>query len=86
MEDLEDKYGVGNTYERYDSPYEKGDGYTTTAISVGKAHFNTYWTKLIGGTIQLSINYNHTVELTYQDDEIIEDAISDQKSRRSEDF
>lgn len=36
-------YKTEKTYETYDYPYEKNDGHTETAISLGKAEFSSFW-------------------------------------------
>ena len=48
------KYGEPNIYEFFISPYYEGDGYEMTAISIGKAHYESFF-KTNDGYIHLAI-------------------------------
>lgn len=49
------KYGEPNIYEFFISPYYEGDGYEMTAISIGKAHYESFF-KTNDGYIRLAID------------------------------
>lgn len=43
-EEITQKYYITNQdFENYQYPYEKNDGHTETAISMGKASFSSFW-------------------------------------------
>lgn len=72
--ELTEKYGETDMdIEDYTTPYEQGDGYTESAIKLGKASFLTRWTfdsstnSEIKNYISLSITTSLSVMLLYQD-------------------
>jgi len=93
-EDVSLKYGKGESYESYSYPYEKNDGHLETALSLGKANFNTYWSKKSENKlskkdyniISTEITENLLVILTYQDAERIKIAINEQNKSKLEDL
>lgn len=60
------KYGNGESYEFFSSPYYEGDGYETTAISVDKCTWSTFWKTEIGN-IDISIENTQNIAISYQD-------------------
>jgi hypothetical protein len=65
-------YVTDKDFEQYKSPYEKNDGYTETAIKIGKAEFATFWKfKSLDNSeddyIVLKIKPSMLIELMYQD-------------------
>ena len=50
------KYGEGKSVEKFDPPYEDGDGYEVLAIKRDKCHYLSRWT-LSNGYIIMSIRY-----------------------------
>jgi hypothetical protein len=60
------KYGTPESYEFFSSPYEEGDGYEMTALSVEKATFSSYfWLPL--GCISISITVSGGILISYED-------------------
>lgn len=49
------KYGEPNIYEFFISPYYEGDGYEMTAISIGKAYYESFF-ETNDGSIRLAID------------------------------
>ena len=81
-------------FELYKEPYKKGDGYTESAIKLGKATFSTYWTfknakqksDEENNSIALVINERLRVVLSYQDGVLITEAIEKVKSKNLKDY
>jgi hypothetical protein len=51
---LRSKYGKGESYEDFESPYYEGDGYEMTAVRIGKCNYFTKY-KLTNGMIIVAI-------------------------------
>jgi hypothetical protein len=87
-------YTTTQDYERYDYPYEKGDGYYESAIKLGKAHFSAYWdftnpkseNKEDNNIISLEIDEDMYVIIGYQDGALIKEAVEAQKSKDYKDY
>lgn len=60
------KYGDGEYYEFFSKPYYEGDGYETTALSVDKCTWSTYW-KVDMGNIDITIEGSNNISISYQD-------------------
>jgi hypothetical protein len=68
---LVEKYGSPNSqYEKYDSPYEPGDGYEQTAARAGKAHISSFWftdaAEAEKGGLWLTISKSLAVHVNYE--------------------
>jgi hypothetical protein len=85
VSDLNDSYGKGQDSKKFTSPYADGDGHEVTALLIGAADYNTYWQAANSNTINASINKESdtslSVELTYQDDVLTQQAIDKQKAK-----
>jgi hypothetical protein len=89
VNDINENYGTGLERKKFQEPYndEDDDGLKIDAIKDGKAEFETYWRSLpTKNTIMASIDVALTVILTYQDAELIGQAISRQKAKEKSDF
>ncbi len=52
---LIEKYGAPDkTYRFFSSPYEEGDGYEMSAITLEKCVYSAYWSESVGVSIQIS--------------------------------
>lgn len=80
------KYGEGARIERYDYPYEKGDGHWITAFSVGKGHLFTYWKDENDNTITMELDEDFYIKVTYQSSELIDVAIAEQNRKNDADL
>jgi hypothetical protein len=80
------KYGEGARLERYDYPYEKGDGHWQTAFRLGKGHLMTYWKDENDNTITVELDEDFYIKVTYQDAKLIEVAIAEQNNKNDEDL
>jgi hypothetical protein len=66
------KYGAPDTQvERYDSPFEVGDGYEQTAIKTGKGHLATIWltqeaTEDNQSGVMIDVTTSLVVRITYE--------------------
>lgn len=79
--ELSKKYGPGNSFKNFKSPYEEGDGFDIQAIKLGKADFNTFWTKHAQGTINAYVSETLLVGIKYQDKELIKEVIKAQSTK-----
>jgi len=76
-------YVTDGDYERYDEPYYKDDGYTISAIKLGKANFSAYWEfsnsrsdkEDDSNTISVEISQSLSVIISYQDGVLINEVI-----------
>lgn len=94
-DELNEKYFKSKQdFEIYKTPYEKGDGYTESAIKLGKATFATYWSfknpkqKSDEGNniISLEINERLRVVLAYQDGVLFSESAEKDKSKNFKDY
>ncbi len=83
-------YATKLDYEFYTSPYEKDDGYTESAISIGKAEFSCYWdfenSESNDNTISLRINENLEVEIAYENDNLMKQLVERNQEKNSLDY
>lgn len=61
-----EKYGKPKSYEYFKSPYEEGDGYEMTAVSVGKCTYVSYY-NIPEGYISVEIKDDKCVQVAYED-------------------
>lgn len=90
-EEINEKYFVSiDDYEFYEKPYEKDDGYTESAISLGKATFSSYWNFANSGygmnCICVEINENLEIIITYQNSNLMEQIVNRNKRNNSLDY
>ncbi len=85
VSDLNENYGKGQDSKKFTSPYADGDGHEVTALLVGAADYQTVWEAANSNTIKASIDKESdtslSVELTYQDDVLTQQAIDKQKAK-----
>lgn len=62
---FDNKYFNGKYIASFSFPYEENDGYTDTAISVGKARFICLW-EFIDGDIGVSIQDGKKLDIDYE--------------------
>jgi hypothetical protein len=81
------------TFEQYKYPYEKGDGFTENAISLGKATFITYWfensSEQFGENINfviLEITSDMYIKILYQDAELSKGAKDKEVQEKNLDY
>lgn len=65
-ESYTEKYGKPESYEFFSRPYEEGDGYEMTALSVDKCTYVSYYT-VPEGNIAVEISDDKCVEVHYED-------------------
>lgn len=61
------KYGTPKSYEFFSDPYEEGDGYELTALSVGKCSYISFY-HLPLGVISVSISDSGSISIGYEDE------------------
>ena len=84
--EINEKYFISESdYESYKYPYEKGDGHTETAISIGKASFSCYWV-FKKQSITLEITKNMNIMITYQDTKLTEEAVNAIEEKNKSDY
>jgi len=85
VNDINDSYGNGQDSKKFTSPYVEGDGHEVTALLIGAADYNTYWEAANSNTIHAQIDKESdsslSVELTYQDDILTQQALDKQKAK-----
>jgi len=55
LEMLSTKYGKPEkTYQFFSSPYDEGDGYEMTGVSIGKSNYISFWPEDQGITLEIS--------------------------------
>lgn len=69
-------YKTDADYENFTSPFEKGDGFTLTAIAKGKADFCCYWNFTSTGTaddyISLKISDDMDIILAFENGDLMD--------------
>lgn len=60
------KYGKPESYEYFSEPYEEGDGYEHTALSVGKCSYISFFNVPLG-TISVTISERGAITIGYED-------------------
>lgn len=83
---IDSKYGLGERYEFYDYPYEKGDGHWETAFKIGKGTLFSYWMDNEENIITLKLDEDLNVTLTYQNSSLVEKAVEEKEAAESEDL
>ncbi len=77
-------------YETYDFPYEKNDGHTETAISLGKAEFISFWNFGNGRDtddyIVLKIDENLNIVISYEDGVLLDKLVKKTQQKNIEDY
>jgi hypothetical protein len=77
-------------YEFYTSPYEKDDGYTESAISLGKADFSCYWNfeniGTIENTISLIISEKLEIVISYENGNLMKLLVERNQEKNSVDY
>lgn len=91
--ELNEKYYLTlDDFENYEYPYEKGDGYTESAIKLGKATFTAFWvfsnTNSTEDKNSISLQVTETLDilLTYQDGALIKEAVQKRKDQDFKDY
>lgn len=90
--DINSKYFITELdFELYYPPYEKDDGYTESAISLGKATFSSYWkfTKDNEGfenIIALKITEDLEIVLTYENGKLAKQLYDQHQQKNREDY
>jgi hypothetical protein len=84
-ETLENKYGSGEYYRNFDSPYKDGDGYEMQAIKLGKGYISSYWT-FKNASISLEIDETLAIKLGYQDSELSKIYFDRKKAKEASDL
>ena len=80
-------YKSTEDFETYKSPYIKGDGYTESAIKLGKAEFDIFWKFKVSQAIntynyiELSITNDLYIQLNYEDG-VIADLVSQRNKEK----
>lgn len=84
---FEKKYGEPDSkYDFFSSPYEEGDGYEMSAVSLEKATFSAFWLKRENLTISLSISKWKQVEVVYENDKNMDLAKKEKEEMESNAF
>ena len=83
---INSKYGVGNTYETYDYPYDEGDGHWETAFKIGKGHLSTYWSFDDGNSLSMELTEELKIRITYQSTELVSEKIKQQNATNNDDL
>jgi hypothetical protein len=84
-ETLDNKYGSGEYYRNFESPYHDGDGYEMQAIRLGKGSISSYWT-FKNATISLEITESLDIKLVYEDEKLAKNFFDRKKAKEESDF
>jgi hypothetical protein len=84
-ETIDNKYGIGESYRSFDSPYKDGDGFEMQAISVGKGSISSYWT-FKNATLSLEISESLGIELCYQESKLSNLYFARKKAKEASDL
>jgi len=66
---LTEKYGIGESYAFFESPYYEGDGYEMSALQSEKCHYSSYWLKIETETnlsVSAEISMYKQVKVSYE--------------------
>lgn len=92
-DDLIKKYGAATiSAERYESPFEKGDGNEVTAIKTGHSTIGSLWyfpkgqEKNVNGRVMLSVEETMLIRLSYSDALIENRLVNENKSKSQGDY
>lgn len=77
---LASKYDFFNCIEKFDYPYEEGDGYEATAVSLDKCSYMSYFHTDNGSMIMLKISNDMTLNIAYVD--LINGKIHEEEEKR----
>lgn len=85
------KYYISESdYEIYYDPYEKDDGYTESAISLGKAEFSCYWnfenSGMLDNYISIQVNENLQIKIGYENGELMDQFVKRSQEKNSLDY
>jgi len=70
---MEEKLGEpDDSYEFFISPYENGDGYELSAISLEKCLYNKFWFEKNNLNLSVAINKGKFVEISYENNQLVE--------------
>jgi len=87
LEILTEKYGEpSDKFAFFKSPYEEGDGYEMSAVTLEKAVFSSYWMNKDNTTIALSISKWKQVSIGYENDKNMELKNKEVKSMENNSF
>jgi hypothetical protein len=85
ISDISDIYGKGKSTRTFKSPYEDGDGHAVSAIQGGYAQYFTNW-EADKKIIQININQELNIQLTYEDETLAAEAKAKQKAKEKSDY
>jgi hypothetical protein len=86
IEEISKKYGPGESYKKFKSPYKDGDGFELTAIKTGNADYQTFWANRKQGIISAYISETLIVVIKYQDKALTKEAVESQSSKNASDY
>jgi hypothetical protein len=86
VDDLNGIYGNGQATTDYTSPYEVGDGNELLGLSAGKIDYHTSWTDDQNNSIKAFITTDMQIELSYQDDILFAQYLTQQKTKEKGDY
>jgi hypothetical protein len=86
--DIARVYGKGEATNKYTSPYKEGEGDddTLVGLSAGKIDISTLWVDANQNSVGITISTDMTVDLTYQNDKLTDEAIKKQQAKDKSDF
>ena len=86
-DELFSRYGIEPVKaHKFQNPYTEGDGYTTTAISLGYADLKSYMLFPDENIICLSITNSLSVSIEYQHTSLAQSAINERNKKRTTDY
>ena len=88
VNDINEIYGAGDVQKKFQEPYndDVDDGFKITGIKNGKIDYSTLWKSSNKNAIGASITAELTVELVYQDNDLIKQAVDNQKAKEKSDY
>ncbi|MCK9641113.1 MAG: hypothetical protein M0R39_14510 [Prolixibacteraceae bacterium] len=90
-DEINRKYYVSDKdFEDYHFPFKQNDGYTESAISLGKAIFSCYWTfgdsEVLADYISVKINEYFDVAIAYENGPLMALFVQNQEEKDSLDY
>lgn len=85
VSDINDIYGKGESIKTFKQPYKDGDGFEITAIHSGNADYKTFW-ESGDNSMTAIIDDDLSIELTYQNGPLADQAIKKLKAKEKSDF
>lgn len=84
-------YKTTQDYENYEYPYEKNDGHTETAISLGKATFSSFWKFKNDKSneddyISIKIDENFHIIIVYENGELMKKYENNKNQNNFQDY